>query len=370
LIARFAQFASGGPLTAQTEGGQQFERGRIVRDVTHPAVIAHVYSSADSYAATPRSLTPVWPSSAVGSVTVEVGRAPRWLYRASQRLLALDILRDGSLATWLQGGSDPKFRLPAGRIGSGWYTTFILELPPVRLDVEELDKAMEHEAVLAEAAVLFAASSSGRVIAKRELRGLFMQRLDGKWVKYPTFETFPPTVGVGHPEAALQVDLRAAEVTLRSWRVGTAAAIRIDWALKALLTDEPWSEFVWLMFSLEQVIQDHQRSNRPTAATVWRANAEAYVRAVVPRTAPDWSRPSITMRFAALAAHLSPKSGAGDTAAFHRLKRIRDSMLHGTQSEAPDGATRLKARDLTLKYNKLFALSSSKASQATARTMP
>jgi hypothetical protein len=76
------------------------------------------------------------------------------------------------------------------------------------------------------------------------------------------------------------------------------------------------------------------------------------------------------MRFAALAAHLSPKSGAGDTAAFYRLKKIRDTMLHGTQSEAPDGATRLRGAGLTLKYNKLFTLSSSKSGRATARGKP
>ncbi len=326
--------------------------------MTYPAAIAQVYSSPDCYAATSGTLGSFRPSPSLGQLRVTVGRAPRWLFRARMRLYALDILRGGSLAGWLQGGPDPQFRLPAREFSRAWYTTLVLELPPVRLEAAELGKAVvEHEGVLDEAAVLLAANASANIIAKRELRGLFLQRPDGKWVKYPSFELFAPTIGLGHSEATLRVDLAAAEAAFRSWHVPAIGGTRIDWALKALLADEPWSQFVWLMFSLEQLVEEHHRSNRPTSDQLWRADAEAHVRAAVPDARLNWHKPSITMKFAALATHLSTASGAADTATFHRLESARDSMLHGSESEAPDGAIRQAARELTLRYNALFAIS-------------
>jgi hypothetical protein len=322
----------------------------------YPAVIAHVYSSGDAYTARrTRRLRRFRPVPSLGSVTVTAGRAPRWLYRATQRLYALDILRGGNLAAWLQGAPDPQFRLRRGQLSRPWYTTLVLELPPLPLNVAELDKAMEQEAVLAEAAILLAASSSANVIAKRELRGLFLQRGDGKWVKTPQFELFAPTVGVGHSEAALRASMFAAQTAFGSWRAPAPGAMRIDWALKALLTEEPWSQFVWLMFSLEQLVREHHGSQRRPDELA-RAEAEAYVRAVDPNSSMRWARPTITMRFAAVAAQLSPASGAADTATFYTLKRWRDSMLHGTASEAPAGAMRQAARELTLRYNTLATL--------------
>jgi len=110
------------------------------------------------------------------------------------------------------------------------------------------------------------------------------------------------------------------------------------------------------MFSLEQLANEHHNAHRPTADQPWRVDAEGYVRAVAPQSSLDWHRPSITMRFAALAANMSGASGAADTLSFYLLKKTRDRMLHGTQSEAPDGATTQVARDLALRYNKLFTL--------------
>ena len=212
--------------------------------MSYRAVIAHVYSGPDSYAARSRKLGPFRPSPNLGSITVKMGRAPRWLFRARQRLYALDLLRGGSLARWLDGATDPKFQLPAGELGAAWYTTFTLELPPVQLNVVEMDDALAHETVLSEAALLLAADSTVNVIVKRELRGLFLQRADGKWVKCPEFEVFAPTVGVGHSKEALRAAVRVTDATFRSWSTPGSRSMRIDWALKALLTDEPWSQFV------------------------------------------------------------------------------------------------------------------------------
>ncbi len=322
----------------------------------YPAVVAHVYSSADAYTSSrTRRLRRFRPVPSLGSIAVTEGRAPRWLLRATQRLHALDILRGGSFAGWLQGAPDPQFRLRRGRLNRPWYTTLVLEVPPLRPDVLELDRAMEHEAVLAEAAIVLAASFSANVIAKLELRGLFLQRGDGEWVKAPQFELFAPTVGVSHSDAVLCANMLAAQAAFDSWRAPAPGAPRIDWALKALLTEEPWSQFVWNMFSIEQLVREHHGSQRRPDQLA-RAEAEAYVRAVAPNSSMHWSRPTITMRFAAVAAHLSPASGAADTATFYTLKRWRDSMLHGTQSEAPGGAMRQAARDLALRYNRLVTL--------------
>ena len=336
----------------------------IVTGVTYRAIIAHVYTGPDSYASSSRAATsmrlgPFRPSPAHGPVTVTVGKAPRWLFRARRRLHALDLLRGGSLAAWLEGGADPRFRLQRGELSRPWYTTIAMELPPVHLDVVDLDKAMELEPVLYEAAVLVAADSTANVIAKRELRGLFLQRPDGNWVKTPEFELFPPTIGVGHANV-LAADMRAATGTLGAWHSSSSDGMRIDWALKALLTDEPWSQFVWLMFSIEELVRAHHRSTRPTDTQPWRQVADAYVRVVNPSERLDWRRPSVTLMFAGLAAHLSPASGAVDTASFHVLKKARDRMLHGAQSEAPDGATRQTARRLVLTYNKLFTMASNR----------
>lgn len=325
--------------------------------MTYPAVIAQVYSSVDSYTtATPtRRLRPFRPSPALGTLRVTVGRAPRWLFRAARRLYALDILRGGNFTGWLKGAPDPYFRLRRGQLSRPWYTTFVLEVPPVRVDPAEWDRAMEHEAALYEAAVLLAASASPNVIERRELRGLFLQRGDGKWVKCPQFEMGTPSVAIGHSEAALREDLLAAEATLRSLWAVRPAAMRIDWALKALLTEEPWAQFVWFMFSLEQLTDEHLRAKRPTRDQLVLANAEAFVRAAVPNASIRWSRPSITMQFAVVAALLSPGTGAADTATFHSLRKTRNKLLHGTQSDAPDGVTRQAARELALRYNELVA---------------
>lgn len=265
------------------------------------------------------------------------------------------------MAAWLEGGADPQFRIRPGELGRPWYTTLLMELPPLRLDIADLDKAMDLEATLCEAAVLLAADSTANVIAKRELRGLFLQRSDGEWVKSPDFAAFAPTIGVGQPEAALQADVLAAAATLGSWRAPAVGAMRIDWALKALLTEEAWSQFVWLMFSLEQLVKEHHRMNRPAANQSWRTDAEAFVRAVNPDDPLNWRRPSVTLLFAGLAAHFSAASGAADTANFYGLKRARDRMLHGVQSQAPDGAARQTALRLTLRYNKLLTIFASAA---------
>ena len=325
--------------------------------MTYPAVIAHVYSSVDSYTtatATPR-LKPFRASPFLGTLTVTVGRAPRWLFRATRRLYALDILRGGNFTGWLEGGLDPDFRLHRGELSRPWYTTFVLEVPPVRVDPAAWDTAMVHEATLHEAAVLLAANASANVIEKRELRGLFLQRGDGKWVKCPQFEMGTPSVAIGHSEGALRGDLLAAQATFRSLPAVRPATMRIDWALKALLSEEPWAQFVWFMFSLEQLTDEHFRAKHPTRDQLVLAGAEAYVRAAVPNASIRWSRPSITMQFAAVAAHLSPGTGAADTATFHSLLETRNRLLHGTQSEAPDGVTRQVARELALRYNKLVA---------------
>lgn len=333
----------------------------IVLAVTYPAIVAHVYSSPDSYSGGSRTLGPFRPSPSFGVVTVRVGRAPRWLFRARQRMYALNLLRGGSFVGWMEGAPDPRFRLRPNELKRPWYTTLAMAVPPIRLDFAEFDRAMELEAALAEAAVLLAADSTANVIAKRELRGLFLQRSDGKWVKTPEFGISAPTIGVGQPEAALVADALAATRTLGSWRAPAAGPTRIDWALKALLTEEPWSQFVWLMFSLEQVLQEHHRSSGPASNQPWRTQAEAFVRAVNPDDSLNWHRPSVTLLFAALAAHLSAASGSADTASFFGLKKARDRMLHGTQSAAPDGLTRQTARRLTLRYNKLFTMFASAA---------
>ena len=343
-------------------------RASILVDVTYAAVVAHVYSGPDSYSAGSRTLGPFRPDPALGSVTVQVGRAPRWLFRARQRLYALDLVRGGNLLGWLEGSPDPRFRLRPNELDRPWYTTLTMELPPVRFDIAELDKAMEVELNLREAAVLLAADSTANAIAKPELRGLFLQRSDGKWVKFPDFELFPPTVGIGQSEPVLQADVTAASATLGSWRASDTGTRRIDWALKALLTEEPWSQFVWLMFSLEQLVKEHDRLSRGGVDRSWRSNAEAFVQSVNPSDSLNWRSPSVTLRFARLAAHLSPDSGATDTAAFFALKQERDRMLHGAQSQAPEGAARQAARDLTLRYNKVFTLHTSTAGFARTQT--
>jgi hypothetical protein len=109
------------------------------------------------------------------------------------------------------------------------------------------------------------------------------------------------------------------------------------------------------MFSLDQLVEEHH-SSQAMADPRSRADAERFVRAVVPKATLNWHTPSITMRFALVAANLSRRSGAADTMTFYRLKEARDRMLHGAQSEAPDGATSHLARDLALRYNRLLTI--------------
>ena len=291
-----------------------------------------------------------------------MGPAPRWLFRAARRLHAIDLLRGGSLVRWLDGGSDPVFRLGPGELSRPWYTTLVLALAPVPIDLAQIDKALDREGLLAEAAVLIAADSTANVIAHRELGGLFLQRSDGEWVKFPTFEIFPPTVGLGQSEATLRADARGVEATLRSWNGMAARSLRIEWALKGLLSDEPWSQFVWLMFSLDQLVTEHH-AGQPTTDPRMRADAETFVRSAIPNARLNWRSPSITMKFAALAANVSRASAAADTVTFYGLMKRRNRMLHGAELEAPDGATRELARDLTLRYNKLFSIGVSAAAK-------
>lgn len=335
--------------------------GRYRGLMTYRAILAHVYSSRDGYeSANPATaLPPVRPSGA-GRLTVTVGRAPRWLFRASRRLQALDILRGGSFAGWLSGvAPDPQFRLRPGQLSRPWYTTLVFEVPALPVDVTEWDKAMEHEALLLDAAVLIASRSSANVIEKRELGGIFLQRTDGKWVKCPTFSLGTPSVLLHHADAELQADVLGIGEALRGWHFRPASQVgstRTDWAIRGLLADEPWSRFVWMMFSLERLTQEHYVRMDATSRQRVRRMAERYVRDTVPNASVNWQRPSITMRFATVAADLSPATGASDTSNFHSLGRARNDLLHGATADAPEGATQQAALDLTLRYNALVAL--------------
>jgi hypothetical protein len=242
-----------------------------------------------------------------------------------------------------------------------WYTTLLLRLPPLEIDVRLWDEATEQEAALREAAVLLASQSTANVIEELELRGLFLQGVTGDWVKCPEFRVFDPSVHFGHPEAVLLSELQAAERTLHGLKIGTTQAPRwIEWAHQALLTNGPWSQFVWLMFSLEQLTQAHYQWMSVAHREAVRANAESHVGAVVANPNLNWRRPSITMRFATIAEHFTPTTAAADTATFYGIRAIRDELLHGQRVDAPDGATRQTARALSLAYCRLV-------SQSTAR---
>ena len=139
-----------------------------------------MYSSADSYSGGARRIGPFRPFAETGALSVVVGGIPRWLPSAVDRFLALDILRGGNLTAWLEGGHEPTGRRSSGIQGT-WHTTMILEIPPQPLHFAELDKAaLRFERVLDEAAVLVAGSAAAHVIGRRELRGIFLGRSDGK----------------------------------------------------------------------------------------------------------------------------------------------------------------------------------------------
>lgn len=230
-------------------------------------------------------------------------------------------------------------------------------MAPVRLRGQELDATLRHEAVLREAAVLLASEFSANVIERLELRGLFLQGVTGEWVKTPELVLPSPSINVGRPEAALQSDLRGAQQALQAFTVGaTSDPSWVDWAHRALLTTEPWSQFVWYMFSLEQATIAYYRWMPPPRRQVVRAAAESHVRAAVANPNLNWSRPSITMRFATTAADLSPTTAGADTGTFYRLRRIRDDLLHGSLPDAPDGTQQSAIRELAVRYASLVSL--------------
>lgn len=326
----------------------------------YPALLAHVYSSGDAYG-TSRArhvLAGFRPNPSVGNLTIQVGRAPRWLYRARRRLFAINPLAGGNLAGWLAGTHPaPPFRLRRGELSRPWYTTVLLERAPVGLTVQELDATIGHEAMLREAAVLLASEFSANVIERLELRGLFLQGATGEWVKTPDLVVRSPSIYVGRPDAALQSDLQGAQQALQTFYGGaTSTRSWVDWAHRALLTAEPWSQFVWFMFSLEQATIAHYRWMSPPRRQTVRATAESHVRAALVNPNLNWSRPSITMRFSAMASDLSPSTAAADTNTFYRLRRIRDDLLHGTLADAPDGVHQSAVRVLAVRYARLVSL--------------
>jgi hypothetical protein len=232
----------------------------------------------------------------------------------------------------------------------------MLSIAPLPLDVKAWDRAVDAEGTLDEAAVLVASQFTANAISHRELRGLFLMRADGKWVATPRFTVLPPTIGLGQARTTLDADIANTSTLLRSWRSAPPGSGRIDWALKALLTDEPWSEFVWWMFSLEEASEEHRARHSFGAEAAWASEAVAYVRAITPHARIDWRRPSTMLKFAAAAANLAPLEGASDMGTFYRLKQVRDRMLHGTQADAPETPVRRNARELCLRYNRLLTL--------------
>jgi hypothetical protein len=231
-------------------------------------------------------------------------------------------------------------------------------MAPVGLTVQELDAAIGHEVTLREVAVLLASEFSANVIERLELRGLFLQGVTGEWVKTPEFVVPPPSINVGRPDTALQSDLQGAQQALQKFVVGaTSNPSWIDWAHRALLTAEPWSQFVWFMFSLEQATIAHYRWISPPRRQTVRAVAESHVRAAVANPNLNWSRPSTTMRFSAIASDLSPTTAGADTGTFNRLRGIRDDLLHGTLVDAPDGTHQSALRELAVRYAQLVSLS-------------
>jgi hypothetical protein len=316
-----------------------------------------VYSSAEGYADASRSLRRFGAASVARNLSLRVGRPPRWLFRARSRLFAINPFRGGSLPDWLAGGSDPSFRLPRGLLDASWYTTFILALGSLPLDFRRLDAAMDSEAVLTDAVLLVAADMQANAIAKQELRGLFLQRSDGKWVKTPDFGIIAPTVSSSYDAVALRDDVAAAETSLQRWTSAAQQSLRADWALKALLADDAWSRFISLVFSLEQLIAEHRRRRPVPAGDPRRVTAESFYATAGPGAMLTGKRRvAITLRFALVAADLSPSTGLTDTATFYRVKKVRDTLLHGKSTEAPDAATVSAARELTLRYNKLLSL--------------
>jgi len=325
-----------------------------------PALLAHVYSSGDSYLTSrpARALSGFQPHPDVGQLTVEVGRAPRWLFRARGRFFAINPLSGGNFAGWLEGTAhDPKFRLRRGELSRPWYTTLVLEVAPVGLRVRQWETVRHWETVLREAAVLLASEFSASVIERLELRGLFLQGATGEWVKVPEFHVPSPSVYVGRQERELQEDLQRSQHALQVLQVGTSASPPwMEWVHRALLTEEPWSQFVWLMFSLEQASIACYGWMTPEQRQAFRTAAEGHVRGAVQGASLVWKRPSITMRFATVAAFLSATTAASDTAAFYRLRGIRDNLLHGTRADAPGGEDVRAARRLALTYVRLVSL--------------
>lgn len=248
----------------------------------YPAVVAHVYSSGQGYAdRTSRTLGPFHASSAVGPLTVSMGAPPRWLFRARERLYRIRPMQGGSLAAWLSAdGPDPRVRLRPRSLDRAWYTSLILDVGLVSLDVTVTDGALAHEQLVREAAVLLASESSAHIIERLELSGIFLQRGDGEWVKLPRFELFPPSVYVEQTEDTLRRDVIAAEALLGSLQIESTDVVsrRIDWAMRALLASEPWSQFIWFMFSLERLAEDVYRSMSGDQRQRVRPDAEGYLR--------------------------------------------------------------------------------------------
>ena len=123
---------------------------------------------------------------------------------------------------------------------------------------------------LAHTAAIFASEVAGEATAPRlrvpqfpqspppaRVRRTRRRRLTVDLTPEAKFATTIPGAKRASAVAGFGATRLAAQATFRSLRAVRPTAMRIDWALKALLTEEPWAQFVWFMFSLQQLTHEH-----------------------------------------------------------------------------------------------------------------
>jgi len=145
-----------------------------------PVVLAHVYSTSDSYASANDRLSIVlpWSYAPTAVIQLRLGAAPLELLRARLYLLAIDPLRGGSITDWLMKDElKPQVRLSRRTIAGRWYTTLSVALPAVsRLRVEGLDRMLAYEPLLRGRLAGRFANVRERLGATRRARGVLTAR--------------------------------------------------------------------------------------------------------------------------------------------------------------------------------------------------
>jgi len=334
-----------------------------------------VYGTKDYYGSPHFAATP--PAIVVGDYpergltsTIALGSVPTELFRARERLLALDLLRGGNLIGWLQGhaelevSEDEIQRRAEGRISdANWYVTISIALAPAVVDGPSLVALEEWRGRLKPGldvlAAYIGASMSATVLEEVVLEDPFVRRPGGsQWVKLPQFSAGSVRAIVGRDATRLATEVAELNQRLRS-KVAThsyqATPLILHWYLMALQQSDPRDQFLWAFFSLERLANETVdfHLTRADFQRLWPLAEPEILANGTKVSSHKWRQREelpLIAKFALTGADLAVANWPADVATFKELNKIRVDLAHGLSAVDPAPGPRADASTLTMKF--------------------